>query len=307
MASLIQTSPANGAAQQIRAPLERRGELIRRINLIDLRVDTEPVHVSAEKVKGISSAAISYFSWLTGRDYPMPEVKVVDTQLVGHHASDPSTVVIGRRGSKSVTLHEIVHHLRWCIGITNDLYQENPYVEEMATQFIQATVFSKSMDYSSVVSDIYSNTPSQMHKLLLDLLAFQETSYAVRTIVADGMDLSSEKTQKTFFRRAVYDLGRDRKIPKHFDNFNRFEYIRYPIARAMATMMYSRCLDTEKAAREMLLLSQRELTDRVISVAQSSGWEFGFFPVVAHLKKKLEQFQPLIARSWKSVAQRQQV
>jgi hypothetical protein len=254
-------------------------------------MDREPIPTVTKKVSSIVALATDYFSWLTGESYSMPDIRIVDRWIVGEHDDNPSTLVLGRRATKVIVLHELVHHLRGCNGISNVVYNQNPYPEEMAAQFVSTTVFSRSMDYSSVVCDIYAQTPPQPPKAELDLMAFQEIAYAIRAIVADRMDPGSEKTQRAFFTRTVYDLSRDRKFPWQIDMFSRFEYLRYPLGRGLGVLMYSKFLDTEETSKYMLLLTQSKLTELILSLANSRNWETSFFAVVSHLKKRLGMAQ----------------
>ena len=270
------------------APAERRTALASGIDGLRLRMDSEPVPVLTRKVNDVVALGLDYFSRLTGRDYPMPGVRVLDSPITGECTENPPTLVLGRKASKVIVLHELVHHVRGCNGVNNAVYDQNPYAEEMATQFVSATVFSRSEEYASVVSDVYAQTPRELPKFKLDLMAFQEVGYAVRTIVADRMDLGSEKTQKTFYRRAVYGLSRDRRIPRHFDGFNRFEYLRYPLGRALGVVVYSQFLDIEETSRNMLLMTQEKLTDLILSAGDLDDWKARFFGVVEHLKSRLD-------------------
>ena len=196
--------------------------------------------------------------------------------------------LVGRKANKVIVLHELVHHLRGCNGISNSAYCKNPYTEEMATQFISATVFSESAKYQSVVSDVYTRTSTRLPQFRLDLLAFQEAAQAVKTIAEDRMDSSSEKTQKTFFMRAVYDLSRDRSIPRHIGGFDRFAYLKYPLGKALGLLMYSRFLDIGQTDKDMLLLAQGELVDLILSMGSFERWKNEFFAVVSYLRKRLE-------------------
>lgn len=261
--------------------------MARGINGIGLRMDVEPIPTLMGKVNDITVLALDYFSRLTGENYPMPDIRVIDSPIVGKWRDNPSILVLGRKANKVTVLHELVHHLRGCNGISNTVYAQNPYTEEMATQFVSATVFSNSMRYPLIVSDVYSDTPRRAPNFRLDLMAFQEAANAIRTIIADRMDLGSENTRKTFLSRAVYGPSMDRGIPRHIDGFKRFEYLKYPLGKAFGVLVYSRFLDIDQTSKAMLLLTQDELTDLILSIGNFERWKTRFFTVVSHLKDRL--------------------